>query len=118
MKTSRAGLIAAISPGLLMLVLFYSLAVHMRLSLGAWPDRIGEEGFPDALVMHATVALRWFYVVFMSVIFALGPVFLLCAIVPSWRRGLNYIAAYMASFAFCFVGMLMAPAPFLSWWWD
>ena len=118
MKTSCAGLVAAISPGLLMLVLFYSLAVHMKLSLGAWPWCIGEAGFPGALVLHAKVAWQLFYALTYSVIFALGPAFLICAAVPGWRRGLNYIAAYMTSLAVCFVLMELAPEQFLYWWWD
>jgi len=36
-------------PPLSCFVMFFSLAVHMYLSLGAWPETIGNHGFSDAL---------------------------------------------------------------------
>jgi hypothetical protein len=37
-------------PTLVMLGLFYSLAVHMHQSLDGWPRSIGEDGFPASLL--------------------------------------------------------------------
>jgi hypothetical protein len=49
-RLSRTGIIFSGSPSFIMLVLFYSLAVHMHRSLGEWPASIGERGFPAALI--------------------------------------------------------------------
>ena len=43
-------------PGLIMLGLFYSLALHMRFRLGDWPSSIGVRGFPPLLVTHGELA--------------------------------------------------------------
>ena len=40
-RHSGVAVLAAISPAVVMLALFYSLAVHMHQSLGAWPSSIG-----------------------------------------------------------------------------
>ena len=53
-KNSKAIVIACL-PYLLALMFFYSLAIHMHMALGGWPERIGTEGFPPALLMHADI---------------------------------------------------------------
>jgi hypothetical protein len=47
---SRSGVIVATAPAFVMLLLFYSLAIHMYLALGGWPESIGERGFPATLI--------------------------------------------------------------------
>ena len=50
-RQSKSNLLFLFFPGLINLTAFYSLALHMYLSLGDWPG-IGTEGFPDALLVH------------------------------------------------------------------
>jgi hypothetical protein len=117
-KQSRIGVLAAVLPALLQLVLFYSLAIHMRLSLGTWPTSIGERGFPAALITHASIAGNYFSVFLLVSIFAWPASFLLCALVPRWRTCLFYLGLYALACLICFGAMFLAPSPFLNWWWD
>ena len=101
-----------------MLAVFYSLAVHMRWQLGAWPQSIGDRGFPAALSTHGRLALG---LLFASVLRQHGfcPVgILVCLLVARWRRFARYFALYALLYLVCWGLMLLAPAPFLNWWWD
>jgi len=115
---SRRGTIVATAPPLVMLVLFYSLAVHMYLALGGWPRSIGEAGFPSNLILHADVATR-FFASLARVGILLVPVATLCCVVTRRARGLMpYIGLYVAACSITFGIMHLAPARFLYWWWD
>ena len=43
-------------PGLLAILTFSSLALHMHSSLGGWPDFYGTKGLSQALITHAELA--------------------------------------------------------------
>jgi hypothetical protein len=101
-----------------MLGLFYSLAFHMRLSLGAWPASIGEAGFPSPLATHAHIAELYLEAFVLLSIFIWPLAFLLCMGVRSWRRFACCTGLYAFSFAISFGGMLLAPPQFLNWWMD
>ena len=117
-KVTRIGLLLSSLPSLIALALFYSLAIHMRLSLGAWPQSIGERGFPPALVTHSHVTWRcWEVLAFVS-IFGLPAVTVVCALVPRWRRFAVYPALGTLAFLLAWGLMFLAPARFLNWWWD
>ena len=118
MRASRTGIIVSAAPGLLALGLFYSLAIHMRQSLGAWPTSIGERGFPAALITHANIAKSFFSILVLISIFASPLLFLLCFFVRGWRATLYYLGVYALSCLICFGIMLLAAAQFLYWWWD
>ena len=117
-KQSRNGFIAAVLPALLMLSLFYSLALHMHQSLGAWPTSIGERGFPAPLVTHGSIAVNYFGVLVLVSIFAWPVAFLVCSLVRRWRVCLYYLGVYALACLLCFGAMLLAPSQFLNWWWD
>jgi len=101
-----------------MLVLFYSLAIHMRYSLGAWPISIGNQGFPPALIVHGELAWRFFWAFTFASIFIGPAAFLICLLVARWRRFVRYFVLYALLYAVCWGLMLLAPASFLNWWWD
>jgi len=117
-KPSRAALAVAALPALLMLGLFYSLAIHTHQSLAAWPSSIGERGFPAPLVTHAHIAADYFSILLLVSIFAWPAVFLLCLVVRRWRGCVYYLGAYALSCLVSFGAMLLAPSQFLNWWWD
>jgi hypothetical protein len=100
-----------------MLVLFYSLAVHMYRSLGAWPS-IGEEGFPRLLVVHADIAVNFFIILLLFTLFAVPVAIFVCAFVRRWRHLILYLGLYAALFFLGWGLMQLAPKPFLNWWWD
>ena len=117
-KQSRIGIIVAVLPALLMLSLFYSLAIHMHQSLGAWPTSIGERGFPATLITHGIIAVNYFCVLVLVSTFGWPVAFLLCLAVR--RRGfcLYYLGVYALGCLVCFGAMLLAPSQFLNGWWD
>jgi hypothetical protein len=117
-KKSRIAIGVALLPALLMLALYYSLAIHMYQSLGAWPTTIGERGFPSPLIIHANVAMGYFSIWLLVTVFVWPVAFLICLLIRRFRFLLCYLGAYALSCAICFGATLLAPAQFLYWWWD
>lgn len=101
-----------------MLGLFYSLAFHMRRSLGGWPTSIGERGFPPLLLTHANITVDIFVVLLLSSFFLVPAAIVVCLIVQRWRRFVPYLASYAVLFFVCWGLMQFAPEPFLYWWRD
>ena len=98
--------------------MFYSLAIQMHQSLGAWPTSIDERGFPPLLVTHATVATGYFGILLLFGIFVLPVAILVCLLAPRWRRFVPYFAMYALVFVVCWGLMQLASEPFLYWWRD
>jgi hypothetical protein len=115
---SRLAVAAAAFHPLLVVGLFYSLALHMHRRLGGWPERIGDAGFPDDLVAHANIAKGAFGALLLGALLVLPMALVFCACVPAARSSLRYLGIY----GFLSVGAIgatqLAPAPFLCWWWD
>ena len=118
MRVSRSGIVASSLPGVIMLCLFYSLALHMYLRLGAWPTCICEQDFPTLLVAHVNIDLYFFIANIWFGMFVLPVAILLCLLRPSWRRFVPYLALYALVFCVCWGLMQLAPEPFLYWWRD
>jgi hypothetical protein len=78
MKVSRVGAVVVSPPGLLMLVSFYSLAIHLKESLGGWPNSIGERGFPPSLITHARVTVTLFELLLLSMILVVPVAMVVC----------------------------------------
>lgn len=115
---SRARALVAALPAVVTLASFYSLAVHMHRSLGDWPGSIGTNGFPSALVTHAEVTGNLFSLLLLGSMFAWSPAVLLSALIDRCRGALPYLGVFALSCFACFAAMLLAPSPFLYWWWD
>jgi hypothetical protein len=118
MKVSRAGVLISALPGAAMLALFYSLAIHMRFTLGAWPATIGKVGFPASLITHDEVAFKFIVILFLGTIAIVPMAILVCLLVRPWRRFTIYFGIHALVYALCWGLMLLAPEPFLHWWWD
>lgn len=116
-KPNRNAMIALVTPSLFYLVMFYTLAVHMHQSLGGWPTSIGDRGFPEGLVLHANLVRVCFYVLLMGTVF-IWPAIFFPAVLFKVRFALPYLSIHAVSFTAAFGLMLMAPEPFLYWWWD
>ncbi len=121
MNASRTGITIAALPGIVMLALYYSLAIHMHHSLGTWPTSIGERGFPSTLVTHCAIAVNFYSALFLSMFILPVPI-LVCLLAERWRRfgrafGI-YFVVYAGFLLLCFMLMQIAPAQFLYWWWD
>lgn len=117
-RASRLGILAAASPGCILLALFYSLALHMYWRLGDWPKTIGEQGFPASLITHANITMYCFIALILFGMFILPVAILVCLLRPAWRRFVPYFALYGLVFCVCWGLMQLAPEPFLYWWRD
>jgi hypothetical protein len=118
MKVSRTGILVSALPSLLMLGLFYSLAIHMRYSLGAWPTSIGTRGFSPFLIIHEQVAWHFCSGLVVASLYTVPIAILVCLLVARWRRFVIFFALYALLHAICWGLILLAPSPFLNWWWD
>ena len=118
MSVSRTGVIVSALPNLLLLGLFYSLALHMFHSLGRWPSSIGDQGFPASLVAHGNVTMYYFVALIWLGMFVWPLAVLLCLLVPRWRRVVPYLGLYAVLFLGCWALMQLAPEQFLNWWRD
>jgi hypothetical protein len=97
--------------------LFYSLAIHLHARLGGWPRAIGDQDFPQALAVHADVALSTFGALLLALI--LCPIIMLLgACLHQVRPGLRYLGLYALTGGVALGATMLAPAPFLYWWWD
>lgn len=118
MKISRIGILISALPSLVMVTLFYSLAIHMYYRLGGWPASIGNAGFPPALIMHGEFAWKFFSYLFIVSAFILPAPLLLCLITPRLRRFAVYFGFYALFYGVCWGLILLAPKAFLNWWAD
>lgn len=118
MRSSWRGWGLSVAPSLVLLLLFYSLALHMRQSLGSWPASIGERGFPGPLLLHATITIHYFIALLLGTLFVWPVAFLVCALVRRWRGWVVYLSVHALAFAVCAGCMELAPTPFLYWWHD
>jgi hypothetical protein len=117
-RSSRAIKLTAVLPALVMLGLFYSLAIHMHHSLGGWPSSIGMHGFPPPLITHAEIASQYFSVLLLICIFLWPVGIALSALIRRWRGALLYLGVFAVSFSLSLGATLLAPSEFLYWWWD
>lgn len=115
---ARLAVAAALVHPLAVVGLFYSLALHMYARLGGWPERIGETGLADALVLHAELAKCAFGALLLGCAVALPSAVLGCALLPGLRNGLRHLGIYGCGAGAAMVLVHLAPAPFLHWWWD
>jgi hypothetical protein len=118
MKTSNRGVILAAVPNLFMLVLFYSLVIHMHRSLGGWPTSIGERGFPGLLVLHVNVTSCFFIALLLFTLFVLPILTFGSVMVAHLRPYIRYFAWFVLFLGICLGLMQLAPEPFLYWWRD
>lgn len=101
-----------------MLGVFYSLAIHMLWQLGGWPQSIGDQGFPAVLSMHGRLASNYCGLLMLASMVVVPFGIPACLLVTHWRPFVRYFALYALAYLVCWGLMLLAPPPFLTWWWD
>jgi|GEM_PF-1328891 len=97
---------------------FFSLAVHMRLSLGEWPQSIGNDGFSSALIIHQDIAGLFFGALLLGMFFVWTPVALVSCFSKRLRTSLKYQGIFAVASMSTFGLTFLAPSDFLNWWWD
>ena len=105
-------------PAIILAGSFYTLAIHMYLSLGGWPANIGNAGFSSALNLHVEIAQHCFW--FPSLIlFVTWPIAVVVfAVVRRWQAGVHYLGIVAIAWALGFGLTQLGPDGFLDWWWD
>ena len=116
-RFSRVGVALAVAPSLVFVALFYSVALHMHWNLGRWPAVDDERGFSLALKNHSTLAICYLPVLWGVTVFLWPVSFVFALLNPRWRWFAAYLAVHPWSCVLCYGLMLLAPAPFLIWWW-
>ncbi len=114
----KAGFIVSILPYFLVLLLFYSLAIHMYQSLNGWPESIGTNGFPPALLIHDQLTSAYITCLLVFTVFVVPVIILVCLIVSRWRHLAVYFVVHLVSLPVCYGLMQLAPEGYLYWWWD
>ena len=115
---STKGVAIALFAPVAALALFYSLAVHMYLSLGHWPNSIGYNGFSRGLALHGKIQVWWVQMVALMSFYIWPPAIVLCAAIPKTRRFLPYLVLFALAVLACYGLMHLAPRRFLDWWYD
>src|ERR1035438_2432154 len=119
MRISRAGIAISVLPSLLMGGLFWTLAFHIHHNLGVWPPPSDmQHGFSTALVIHSDITVLYTTIFILATMLASPVTFLICALVPRWRRIIPYFLIYWLVFALCIGLGYLAPAGYLDWWRD
>lgn len=108
----------SVTPAVIVAGAFYTLAIHMYLSLGGWPANIGNAGFSSALNFHVEIAQHCFW--FPSLIlFVTWPIAVVVfAVVRRWQAGVHYLGIVAIAWAIGFGLTQLGPDGFLYWWWD
>ena len=99
----KAGIAISILPYLLALLLFYSLAIHMHHSLDGWPESIGTNGFPAALLIHDQISSTYISYLLLFTIFVVPAIILACLLAPRWRQLVVYCLVHLVSLPIFFV---------------
>ena len=101
-----------------MLGLYYSMAMHMWITLGQWPG-IGENGFPLGLLIHARILQYYAEGWIIWSVFCL-PLAIIFTVLARKRFQITKCLAFQL-LAFAVVLSVMnhlVPAGFLNWWRD
>ena len=116
-RQSKSNLVFLFLPGLINLAAFYSLALHMYLSLGDWSG-IGTEGFPDALYVHYALMSYPFFISFFFPLILFGPLWIIFYLIKPITPWLDKVAAFGVSCVVSTILNHLAPSGFLYWFWD
>jgi hypothetical protein len=114
---NQHGFLCAISLPLLWLVLYFSLAFHLRVGLGHWPTSIGQS--PGTWLFAVHEKSTWLLAGVMALsLYALPAVIVLGFALKRWRHVAVYALGYGAAVLTAFLLMNLAPSSFVHWWWD
>ena len=116
-RPGRRGVVVALVYPVLGLLLWYSLAAHLRLGLGRWPESIGIEPGTPFFRAHAGV-MRWLIIIgFFSTMVA-GVVGGVLVVIPRTRKLSVYPLAFAGGCLVAFGLMHLAPHSFINWFLD
>ena len=105
-------------PAVVLVGAFYTLAIHMYLSLGGWPGNIGNAGFSSALNLHVKIAQYCFWMPALALFVTWPIAVVVFAVARRWQAGIHYLGIVAIAWALGFGLTELGPDGFLYWWWD
>lgn len=116
--TSPGIVLLTLVPAATFAVVLGTLAAHMRIALGGWPRNIGQAGFPNALAVHADVAM-WIFGQLLIATVAVLPIAALIAVAIRPLRPAIFPLSLCGLANLASLGIMqLYPDAFLNWWWD
>jgi hypothetical protein len=113
---SRKGFLCVVAFPVSWLVVFYGLVAHVRIALGRWPN-FGESFNGWALSAHSQAT--WYLAAALVVSLYPAPLVLIgCLFFQRFRHVSIYSLTYATAVGLAFGAMLLAPGPFLNWFFD
>jgi hypothetical protein len=105
---------------IVLLVIFATLAIHVRLGLGYWPRPAGGDGYETGLFhFHTSAFMLWFLFAFVA-----APPIWVASVIVGWRepRMLKIfafqVAVFLAGWALVYTVAAWNPAGFAEWFFD
>ena len=117
LKERKRTFIIAVMPWSLALGLFWSLAIHLYLSLGGWPEMSGTKGFSSVLLLHANIHYNYLMFLSLLTLFVCPVIFLLCLFIKRLKKLIIYPSMQILGGLLFLLQMLFAPDGYTDWLW-
>ena len=118
LKERKWTFIIAVMPWSLALGLFWSLAIHLYLSIGGWPEMGGTRGFSSVLLLHANIHYNYLMFLSLLTLFVCPVMFLLCLFIERLKKMVIYPSLQILGMLLFLLQMVLAPEGYSDWWWD
>ena len=116
-RITQTGVLLASAPAALWLLLYFSLAAHLRLGLGRWPDSIGDNPETPLFALHTKLVWSYFGYMLLA-LFAVPLIIAVLVFLPRCRRFVVHLVAYSISIGLAWALMHLAPGSFVYWFFD
>ena len=117
LKERKWTFIIAVMPWSLALGLFWSLAIHLYLSLGGWPEMRETKGFSSVLLLHANIHYNYLMFLSLLTLFVCPVMFLLCLFIKRLKKLIIYPSLQILGGILFIFQMLLAPDGYTAWLW-
>ena len=118
LKERKRTFIIAVMPWSLALGLYWSLAIHLHLSFGGWPEMYETTGFSSALLLHAKIQYNYLMFLSLLTLFVCPVMFLLCLLIKRLKKLVIYPSLQILGGILFILQMLFAPDGYTDWLWD
>ena len=118
LKERKWTFIIAVMPWSLALGLFWSLAIHLYLRIGGWPEMGGTRGFSSVLLLHANIHYNYLMFLSLLTLFVCPVMFLLCLFIERLKKMIIYPSMQILGGLLFLLQMLFAPNGYTDWVWS
>ena len=117
LKERKQTFIIAVMPWSLALGLFWSLAIHLYLSHGGWPEMRGTRSFSSALVLHSNIQYNYLMLLSLLTLFVCPVMFMLFLFIKRLKKLIIYPSLQILGGILFIFQMLLAPDGYTAWLW-